>query len=88
MWSEELLETLPAARISGSCDTVLSQGPASYMSPGFLPYTAGVVWDDVRVINVDFLGWSDVSLEWRYLDSVLFLATPWILGVKLNIKAC
>ena len=44
----------------------------SYTSPGFLPYTAGVVWNDVGVVNVNLPGWSDVSLEWRHLDSVLF----------------
>ena len=44
----------------------------SYTSPEFLPYTAGVVWNDVGMVNINFLGWSDVSLEWRYLDNVLF----------------
>ena len=42
------------------------------MSPGFLPYTAGVVWNDVRVVNINFPDWSGVSLEWRHLNSVLF----------------
>ena len=44
------------------------------MRPGFFPYTAGVVWNNVGVISIGSLGWSDVSLERRHLDGVLFLS--------------
>ena len=38
MWSEVLLEILLAARITGSCDTVPSQGPEDFWSviPSFV----------------------------------------------------
>ena len=45
----------------------------SYTGPGFLPHTAGVIWNDIGVGGIDFLGWSNVSLEWRHSDGVLLL---------------
>ena len=56
----------------GCNQTQAGMSGMSYMSPGLLSHTAGVAWNDVGVISIDFLGWSNVSLERRYLDSILF----------------
>ena len=43
------------------------------MTLGFLPHTASVIWNDIGVVSIDSLGWSNVSPEWRHLDGILLL---------------
>ena len=56
----------------------------SYTTPGLLPHTASVIWNDVRVISVDSSGWSNVSLEWRHLPDEIDVSDSWDTQCKVE----